>query len=359
MCGSLYNILVKNLSKSFEIIKTVKGDENIIHKIQKLFLGTSFSGYKRRIYKVNVLKNISFEVENQEFFGVLGPNGSGKTTLLSILGTLYPPDEGDIKIFDMDYYKHRGEIRKYIIPIFSWLQLHEATGSISVTGRQALERLLIYHDIEPSTVLSEINELSEMLDIRDRLDDWIMRLSDGMKMKIYILASMIIMNNYDQFLLLCDEPFIYLDVATISLFKSFILKEIGSKRFSVVISSNIPSQVEMFCNKVIILYNGAIIYYGTMKALKSLYSKNVVKLKMKGKYPSFIHKIDDIEILSLNNKGNNIYDIKLLTSSADDIIPELIDKVYAHGNKILKFSVENPTIDEVVLQILKKMSEVE
>jgi len=352
---SEYNLVVKNLSKSFNIIKTVKEDKDSFYrKIQSIFFGSSFLGYKRQIYVKQVLKDISFEVKNREYFGILGPNGSGKTTLLSIIGTLFPPDSGEITIFDMDYYKHRNEIRKYIVPLFSWIQLHDIMGSTQGTGRQVIERLLLYHDIDPKSVSKEIKTYSEELGVADRLDDWIMRLSDGMRMKMFIIASMIIIENYDKFLLLCDEPFIYLDVATISYFKKFLENNVRDKRFSVIVASNLPNHIELFCNRVIVLDKGSIIFKGSLSKLKKLYASHIIKITVKdNNIDRLLLKLSNLEVLSYTRRGE-IYELKIMTKEPETIVPFIVDAVYQSGFKLIKLSIESPSIEEIVLKIIEE-----
>ena len=85
-------ILVENVSKSF---KLPKDNHN---GIKQLLINTITGRRKKGYEKQRVLKNVSFEIQKGEFYGIVGRNGSGKSTLLKLLAQIYTPEKGSVKV---------------------------------------------------------------------------------------------------------------------------------------------------------------------------------------------------------------------------------------------------------------------
>ena len=90
--------------------------------VTRFLLGETFSVLgQRRVTSIPALDRVSFTVEPGQVVGLFGKNGSGKTTLLSILGGVFPPDRGTARCFGHDLATDLYTVRKYIVPIFGWL----------------------------------------------------------------------------------------------------------------------------------------------------------------------------------------------------------------------------------------------
>ena len=135
---------LENVSKSYKVVKKLpnKEETNLLgfRNLTRFFLGETFSIIgTRTVTSITALGDVSFSVEPGQVVGLFGKNGSGKTTMLSILGGIFPQDSGVVRCFGYDYIRNLYEIRKYVVPIFGWLDAI----TWAFTGRQNIEKFMI------------------------------------------------------------------------------------------------------------------------------------------------------------------------------------------------------------------------
>ena len=171
---------LENVSKSYKVVKKLQNKEENrllgLRNLTKFFLGETFSILgTRTVTPITELDNASLTIEPGQVVGLFGKNGSGKTTMLSILGGIFPQDSGTVRCFGYDYSTDLYEIRKYIVPVFGWLN----AVTWSFTGRQNIEKFMLLHHVEPSHIANQVDELAKDIDILDRLDDRVARYSQA------------------------------------------------------------------------------------------------------------------------------------------------------------------------------------
>lgn len=207
------------------------------------------------------LKSVSFEINQGEIFGLIGPNASGKTTTLRILATLLKPDKGEVRIFDVDVVKQPGEVRKLI----SYLP-EEAGAYKNLSG---LEYLKFIADLY--TNISEhknkfIERAITITDLGNRINDKVKTYSKGMARKL-LLARALMTNPR---LAILDEPTVGLDVLN-SLEIRKIIKEFTRQGGTVLLSSHNMLEVEFLSDRVALIKQGEIIETGKVPDLKEKY----------------------------------------------------------------------------------------
>jgi len=335
-------------------------------------LGSTFSE-RRSVTVIKALDKVTLNIWRGEIFGILGKNGSGKTTLLLILGTVIFPDEGEINVYDMDYYKEMNELRKIIIPLFGWMRGVRS----NLTASQNIELELMFHDIDPSSVKREIEIFSKEFEIYDRLDDRLERFSSGMIIKVALIPSFIVLSKYDRALMLCDEPFVGLDVITLSKIKD-ILRKYSSKDFTLVLASHQTKDLEALCDRVAIIDKGRILTVDTIANLKKkiigkekiiveYISKEPINIdRIKGSYEILVvHKEDSIPALPKQipiqipmsiriGVKNRTKRIIIISKDSRITLPNVIDFLIKSGARIQYLKVEEPGLDEVLTELTKR-----
>ena len=152
---------------------------------------------------VKALKKININISEGSLFGILGPNGAGKTTLLRTLATLISPDEGTIKINNIDVIKEPRKIRELIGYVAQEIALDKI-----LTGRELLDFQADLYHIDQSTKLERIELLINQLDMKNWIDRKCGTYSGGMKRRIDLAAGLL---HLPKFLIL-DEPTVGLDI---------------------------------------------------------------------------------------------------------------------------------------------------
>lgn len=215
-----------------------------------------------------VLNNISLELKKGEITGLLGVNGAGKSTLIRILAGYYDDWDGQISINGLNYKKNLKEIKKitgYLPennPLYKEMYVEEYLKFIISLYRVKVEN---YNEIIEKTGLSDV--LKKKISI----------LSKGFKQRIGIASSII----HNPLLLLMDEPISGLDPLQLNEIRSLI-KGL-SKNKIILFSSHILQEIDLVCDKIIIINKGEIIlneYKNKLKRPLSTIFNEVAKSKI-------------------------------------------------------------------------------
>ena len=215
-----------------------------------------------------VLNNISLELKKGEITGLLGVNGAGKSTLIRILAGYYDDWDGQISMNGLDYKKNLKEIKKitgYLPennPLYKEMYVEEYLKFVISLYRVKVENY---------------NEIIEKTGLSDVLKKKISTLSKGFKQRIGIASSII----HNPLLLLLDEPISGLDPLQLNEIRGLI-KDL-SKNKIILFSSHILQEIDLVCDKIIIINKGEIIlneYKNKLKRPLSTIFNEVAKSKI-------------------------------------------------------------------------------
>ena len=209
-----------------------------------------------------ILQNINIELKRGEYVVIAGRNGSGKSTLLKIIDLIYPPDRGEIYIFDtLIDEKNIYEARKRIGLVFQNPDTQLITGSVMDELAFGLENV----GLPPDTIKSIIEETVEITGIKSLIDRRTDELSGGEK-QLVALASVLAMKPD---ILLLDEPFSMINV----IYKKRILKIIedfvNEGKTVVLVSHNFEAALNkaLMADRYIIMQSGRVEFDGTPSSL--------------------------------------------------------------------------------------------
>jgi ABC-2 type transport system ATP-binding protein len=210
-------------------------------------------GLVKRYGEITAVDDVDLTVNPGDVFGYLGPNGAGKTTSLRMMLGLIRPSEGSVRIFGRD-------------PQVSVSALDGVAGFVEapsfypyLSGRDNL-RFCSALDGESTTTIDEVLEIVEL---RDRAKDKVKGYSHGMRQRLGI-ASALLRNPR---LLLLDEPATGLDPAGMRDMRELI-RDLGERRITVLLSSHQMMEVEELCNRVAIIRSGRVAYEGSLAELR-------------------------------------------------------------------------------------------
>jgi bacitracin ABC transporter ATP-binding protein len=265
---------------------------------------------KKTLGKREIIKNISFSIEEGEIFGFLGPNGAGKTTTIRMLVGLIHPNEGSISICGHDLKNDTEKALREVGAVVENPELYKY-----LSGRENLMQIARIRNISKE----DVNETIKLVGLEDRIDDKVKKYSLGMKQRLGLAASLLSKPK----LLILDEPTNGLDPSGILDFREIVKKAAKEKGMAVFISSHILSEVQHLCDRV------AFINHGTIKSVENVVNESmetdtdIICLNLneeidlnelkKIEYVNSVRKSDDgIEIILLSNKTSNL--IKHLVS---------------------------------------------
>ncbi len=211
-------------------------------------------GLVKRYGEIVAVDQVDLTVEHGDVFGYLGPNGAGKTTSLRIMLGLIRPSDGSAQLFGRDPLI---EGAKALDGVAGFVEAPRFYPYLS--GRRNL-RLLADYDDPPSRV--RIDEVLEIVELRDRAKDRVGGYSHGMRQRLGIAASLLRQPQ----LLLLDEPTTGLDPAGMRDMRALV-RRLADEGITVLLSSHLLNEVEELCNRVAIIRRGRIVYQGTLREL--------------------------------------------------------------------------------------------
>ncbi len=224
--------------------------------VQTVGLTKTFKDFWRRD-RVMAVRDLNLEIRRGEVFGLLGPNGSGKsTTIKMLLGLLYP-SRGRISVFGRPPTDVEVKGRIGFLPEESHLYRF-------LNARETLDLYGRLFKLHPRLRAERTEKLLEMVGLKREARRRIGEYSKGMARRIGLAQALI---NDPEFLIL-DEPTAGLDPIGMRQIKD-VIRELGEKGKTVLLSSHLLADVEDICDRVCILYGGQVQAEGTVDDLLS------------------------------------------------------------------------------------------
>ncbi|OOM76432.1 putative ABC transporter ATP-binding protein YxlF [Clostridium puniceum] len=207
------------------------------------------------INKKSIVKDISFSINEGEILGFLGPNGAGKSTTLRMIVGLSKPTSGKIEICGHSITENYIKAMSNIGCIIEGPDLYNY-----MSGWDNLKMLA---SMNKGISEKDIYDIVELVGLQNRIKDKVNTYSLGMKQRLGLAQALI----NDPKLLILDEPTNGLDPSGINEFRNIVKTLAKEKKISVLISSHLMSEIELMCDKVSIIKNGAILKNGNVKEL--------------------------------------------------------------------------------------------
>jgi lipooligosaccharide transport system ATP-binding protein len=216
---------------------------------------------KKIFGNVIAVDSISFAVKKGEVFGFLGPNGAGKTSTMKIIACVSPRTSGVVKVFGMDPELFPAEIKQRlgVVP-------QETNLDPDFTCYGNLFTYSRYFDISPDAAHKKAEELLEFVQLQEKRDVTVEKLSLGMKRRLILARALV--NNPD--LLILDEPTIGLDPQARHLIWER-LKTLQSQGNTIVLTTHYLDEAARLCDRLVIMDNGRILVEGSPADLVKKY----------------------------------------------------------------------------------------
>ena len=271
------------------------------------------------------INNLSFSVNQGEFFGFIGPNGAGKSTTIRTLMGLIRPTGGSASIFDLDCHSKASVIARDVGYLPSENSYYE-----NMKVRELLQYTADLYGMDCKTKMKELADRLN-LDLSRKIAD----LSLGNKKKVGIVSAIMTSPK----LIIMDEPTSGLDPLIQQAFYD-ILKEENSRGATVFFSSHVLSEVQKRCDRVAILKEGQLIGIQSIKELReSGYKK--VSLSAKEAIPR-----DFFDLSGIANYAETA-DKTSVSFMYNGNITAIIDKLHLlHLDDVL---LEEPSLEEIFM----------
>jgi len=236
---------VNGLTKAFQTYKKKPG-----------FSGAFKGLFHREYEQILAANNISFRIDPGELVGFLGPNGAGKTTTLKMLAGLLYPTSGDAKVLGYTpWERHDGYRRQFALLLGQKNQLWW-----DLPARESLELNAKIYGIPAELFERTVDELTSMLNVRDKLNVSVRELSLGERMKMELIAALL----HQPKVLFLDEPTIGLDVVSQKTVREFLRHHNATRKTTILLTSHYMADIQALCKRVIIIDHGKIFFDGQL-----------------------------------------------------------------------------------------------
>jgi len=302
---------------------------------------------KRFGQKVAV-NGVSFEVQKGEIVGFLGPNGAGKTTTMRVITGFFPPTEGTVKVAGIDVVGdpvHSKEKIGYMpenVPLYKELQVYEYLRFIAeIKG------------VPKDQIEARINKAMEEAGAADIRNMIIGKLSKGYRQRVGLAQA--ILN--DPEVLILDEPTVGLDPKQIKEIRNLIKKMKGER--TIILSTHILPEVNMTCDRVIVINEGQIVAQDKVENLTKTFQKSGrIYVQVEAPKAQFEQEIEKIRGVTKVTEAEKIeegaYAFNIDTEEGADLRKEVVNKIVKKDWGLLELKKVDLTLEEVFLKLVTK-----
>lgn len=290
-------------------------------------------GVSKRYGDLQALNNVSFTIQEGEFFGLLGPNGAGKSTLISALAGLLRVDTGQLTVMGHDVVKDYRRARQAlgVVP-------QEIVMDPFFTVRETLEFQSGYYGVGNNGVW--IDELLDQLGLAEKADSNMRQLSGGMKRRVLIAQALV----HKPKVLVLDEPTAGVDVELRQSMWRFV-RRLHREGHTIVLTTHYLEEAEELCDRIAIINKGEMIALESKQDLlaRGLGSKLMVRAKapiteVPASYQDQVVRMEGSELEITINRDS-------------DSVMTILDQLRSGGIDVDYVSVLNDSLEDVFVRM--------
>jgi len=236
----------------------------VSHKKQPGIIGGIKGLFTREVTEVHAVRNVNLSIEQGELVGFLGPNGAGKTTTLKMLTGILYPTSGSAKVLGYTPHQRKPDmLRRISLVMGNKMQLWW-----DLPAWDSFVVLRELYDVDPKQFKTRVDTLLEALQITDKVNVQVRKLSLGERMKCELVAALL----YRPEIVFLDEPTIGLDVVSQKRIRDFLKELHREDNCTILLTSHYMQDVQEVCRRVIVIDHGVVIFDGTLDTLSRQFS---------------------------------------------------------------------------------------
>ncbi len=246
------------------------------------------SELQRTFGKKEAVKGISFTVRQGEIFGLLGPNGAGKTTTIRMLTGQIDPCGGHATVANCDIVKDRANLKKQIGVVFEDQNLYER-----LSARLNLDFSCWLYNLPKQRV----DEVLELVHLRDRAKDKVSSFSNGMRQRLMIARALL----HKPQMLFLDEPSRGLDPISAREIRQTI-QELSQRGTTVLLTTHLMEEADSLCQHVAFIVGGMLVANDTPRALKLSHGQRIMSVTLEN--TTSLNNPQNALILNMDNASD-------------------------------------------------------
>jgi ABC-2 type transport system ATP-binding protein len=286
--------------------------------------------------------NISFGVQEGEFFGFLGPNGAGKSTTIKILTTLLRKTSGTVTVAGYDVEKQAADIRKII-----GVQSQETTVDGDLTGRENIELQGHFHQMNGDEIKKRVNELLGLVGLEEAAEKRARNYSGGIKKRLDLATALV----HKPKILFLDEPTTGLDPQSRSAIWSYLEKLNKEEDITLFLTTQYLEEADKLCKRLSIIDAGKIAASGSPSDLKREIGADSIRISLencqkdKANAKELIKSLTDVNEIIESDECLTVY-----AKNAGLLIADIVRALDASNIRIASVTFSSPSLDDVFIK---------
>lgn len=303
----------------------------------------SVKNLTKKYKNLTAIDNLSFDVHEGEILGLLGPNGSGKSTTINCLLSLLNFEQGTIKIFDKEMTTDSYDIKRNIGVIFQEVAVFE-----ELTVYENIDYFCGLYITDKKQRAEYIEDAIKLVGLEEFKRFYPKQLSGGLLRRLNIACGIA----HKPKLIFLDEPTVAVDPQSRNNILDGI-KKLRDEGATILYTTHYMEEVELLCDRIIILDKGKIIAQGTTEELKDLAKiEEKITVEVENISTETIDKIKEFKTVEEVTLNKNI--LLVTYKKGNNNLQKLID--FLEENKVTynKIFSERPTLNDVFLELTGK-----
>jgi len=290
----------------------------------------------RKVYgPVVAVDGISFEVHEEEIFGMVGPNGAGKTTTIECIEGLRRPDGGSVQVLGLHPQRDGYELRERI-----GVQLQEAALHYRIKVWEALDLFASFYSRQV-----DWHPLLERLGLTEKHNAPFAKLSGGQEQRLFIALALI-----------NDPDLVFLDELTTGLDPQArramwdLVRSIRERGKTVFLTTHYMEEAEQLCDRVAIIDQGQIVALDTPENLvRSLGAESRVVFGVDGRFDERA-----LQVIPGVTKVERIGERGVVYGQGDGLVGRVVNALETGGIRFRDLRTEQPSLEDVFLALTGK-----
>lgn len=297
----------------------------------------------KKYKKLKAVDNLSFDIKKGEILGLLGPNGCGKSTTINCILSLLKFQSGSIKIFGEEMTPDSYDIKRQIGVIFQEIAVFE-----ELTVYENIDYFCGLYVKDKSLRKKYVEDAIKLVGLEEFKKFYPKQLSGGLKRRLNIACGIA----HKPKLIFLDEPTVAVDPQSRNNILNGI-KKLRDEGATILYTTHYMEEVEIICDRIIILDKGKIIAEGTSDELKTLANiEEKITIEVGHIDNSVLDDIRNFKTVESVTLNDNV--LLIIYKKGKDNLGELIDYLKEKKVKYSRIFSERPTLNDVFLELTGK-----
>ncbi|CAG0959746.1 Linearmycin resistance ATP-binding protein LnrL [Anaerolineales bacterium] len=288
----------------------------------------------------HAVQGVSFQVSQGEIFSLLGPNGAGKTTTISMLSCLLRPNDGDAHVMGHSIRSDQNGVKSVLGVVPQEIALYE-----DLTARENLTFWGKMYNLRGSKLKSRVDEVLDVIGLRDRANERVGKYSGGMKRRVNIGVALL----HKPKVIYMDEPTVGIDPQSRRNILDSVVR-LKDEGMTVLYTTHYMEEADELSDHIGIMDHGKLIACGTNDELVKLVGQQTrIDLTLNARVEEVMSAWREVEGVSQVTAEDGV--VTVLVNDSNLVLPHLFEAAAHFSARITSVDIREPNLEAVFLHL--------